>query len=118
METRVETSKGIGNKEALGRWAHAELTDRLNRFRDDITRVEVYLNENTGNKSGADALQCSMQARLAHHQLITVHHHGATQDEAFRGALAKLSGALDASMGRLKKHRDRESIRKDDATEV
>ncbi len=113
MEIQVDTSKGIGNKVALGQWARAELTEKLNRFRDDITRVEVYLSENRGDKSGADALHCSLQARLGHHQLVTVNHDGATQDEAFRGALAKLLGSLEASMGRLKKHRGRESIRKD-----
>lgn len=110
MQIQMDTSKGIGNKEALARWADAELTEKLSRFRDDITRVEVYL---SGDKGGADALHCSMQARLGQHQLITVSHHGATQNEAFRGALAKLLSSLEATMGRLKKHRDRESIRKD-----
>lgn len=113
MQIQVDTSKGIGNKDALGRWADNELNEKLSRFRDDITRVEVYLSDEKGDKGGANALHCSMQARLGHHQLITVNHHGATQDEAFRGALAKLLGSLETTLGRLKKHRDRESIRKD-----
>ena len=113
MEIQMDTSKAIGNKAALGQWASAELTEKLNRFRDEITRVEVYLSENKGDKIGTDALHCSMQARLGRQQLITVNHDGASQDEAFRGALAKLLSSLEASMGRLKKHRDRESIRKD-----
>ena len=113
MEIQVDTSKGIGNKDGLERWANAELTEKLIRFRDDITRVEVYLTDEKGDRGGINDLRCSMQARLGHHQLITVNHHGATQDEAFRGALAKLLGSLETSVGRLKKHRDRESIRRD-----
>ena len=113
MQIQVDTSKGIGNKEALARWADAELTEKLNRFRDDITRVEIYLSDEKGDKGGTNALHCSMQARLGHHQLITVNHHGATQDEAFRGALTKLLGSLETTLGRLKNHRDRESIRKE-----
>jgi ribosome-associated translation inhibitor RaiA len=116
MQIQIDTGKGIGNKEALARWADTELTEKLSRFRDDITRVEVYLTDNKGDKGGANDLHCSMQARLGLHQLITVNHHGTTQDEAFRGALAKLLGSLESATGRLKKHRDRESIRKDDGS--
>ena len=48
MQVQVNTSNGIENKDALERWANAELKETLNRFRDDVTRVEVHLSdENT-----------------------------------------------------------------------
>ena len=113
MQTQVNASNGIENKDALERWADVELKEKLNHFRDDITRVEVHLSDENGDKAGGGDKRCTMQARLVHHQLVAVTHHGATQDEAFRGALAKLMRSMESALGRLKDHRDRESIRKD-----
>ena len=54
-----------------------------------------------------------MEARLAHHQPVVVTQDAINMDLAFRGALDKLKRLLDSTLGRLTKHRDRESIRKD-----
>ena len=112
MQVQVNTSNGIENKDALERWADAELKETLNRFRDDVTRVEVHLSDENSEKSGGDK-RCMMEARLARHQPIAVNHHAPSMDEAFRGATSKLKRALENTLGRLRNHRDHESIRKD-----
>ncbi|MDB5730193.1 MAG: putative ribosomal subunit interface protein [Variovorax sp.] len=113
MQIQVNATNGIENKETLERWADGELKDTLARFVDDVTRVEVHMSdENAIKATGADK-RCAMEARLANHQPLTVTHHAATQDEAFRGAAAKLKRLLDSTLGRLENKRDRESIRKD-----
>lgn len=120
MQIQVNTGSGIENSESLQRWASGHLSETLERFQQDITRIEVQLNDENSGKAGNADKRCMMEARLVRHQPIAVNHHAETQDEAFRGAARKLLNALDHSLGKIKDqhHRDRESIRKDDPTEV
>ena len=113
MQIQVNTSNGIDNKDKLERWADTELKEILSRFTDDVTRVEVHLSDENGDKTGGGDKRCTMEARLANHQPVAVSNHAATIDEAFRGAAGKLKRLIDNTLGRLEHHRDRESIRKD-----
>ena len=115
MQVQLNTGNGLENNEALERWAAEYLNDTLARFRQDITRVEVQLSdENSSGKGGADK-RCMMEARLTGRDPLAVNHHGATQDEAFRGAAQRLVHLLDHTFGKLDRHqhRDRDTIRKD-----
>lgn len=113
MQIQVNTSNGVNNKDALERWADAEIKQQLGRFVDDVTRVEVHLSDENHDKAGSGDKCCVMEARLAHHQPLAVTQHATTLDEAFRGAADKLKRLLDNTLGRLNNHRDRDSIRKD-----
>lgn len=113
MQIQVNTSNGVNNRDALERWADAEIKQQLGRFVDDVTRVEVHLSDENHDKAGAGDKCCVMEARLAHHQPLAVTQHATSLDEAFRGAADKLKRLLDNTLGRLNNHRDRDSIRKD-----
>lgn len=114
MLVQVNTGNGVENTEALKRWATDHLNETLERFQQDITRVEVQLSDENNVKAGAADKRCMLAARLAHHDPIAVSHHGESQDEAFRGAARKLLHALDHALGKLRDHhRERDSIRKD-----
>ncbi len=117
MQIQVNTSNGIENKETLERWADAEIKQALSRFAADITRVEVHLSDENHDAGGGGDKRCAMEARLAHHQPVTVTQHASNLDEAFRGASDKLKRALDSALGRMNR-RDRESIRKEGSPEV
>ncbi|WP_332775311.1 HPF/RaiA family ribosome-associated protein [Polaromonas sp.] len=117
MQVQVNTSNGIENKDALERWASAELKETLSRFKDDVTRIEVHLSDENSEKSGGNK-RCMMEARLAHHQPIAVNHHAPSMDEAFRVATSKLKRALENTLGRLRDRRDHASIRKDGVVDV
>ena len=119
MQIQVNTGSGIDNSESLQRWASEHLTETLVRFQQDITRIEVQLSDENSGKAGDADKRCMIEARLAGHHPVAVNHHAATQDEAFRGAARKLLNALDHTMGKLRDHhRDRDSIRKEEPTEV
>lgn len=113
MQVQVNTNQSIEGREALERWAQDELGQTLERFKHEITRVEVHLSDENSGKAGSADKRCLMEARLANHQPIAVTHHAAGIDEAFRGAEGKLKRALDSTLDRLKHSRDRESIRRD-----
>jgi len=113
MQIQVNTSNGIENKEGLERWADAEIKGALSRFVEEVTRVEVHMSGETPGKSGGGEKRCTMEARLAHHQPVATTHDAPTQDEAFRGALAKLKRLVEHTLARIHNPRDRDSIRKD-----
>lgn len=116
MLIQVNTGNGVANNEALQRFASEHLTETLDRFQQDITRIEVQLTDESRARNGEADKRCMLEARLANHEPLAVNHHGETQDEAFRGAARKLLHALDHTLGKLRDHhRDRDSIRRDPA---
>ncbi|MGE0333345.1 MAG: HPF/RaiA family ribosome-associated protein, partial [Ramlibacter sp.] len=93
------------------------LASALQRHSQDITRVEVQLSdENSGAKGAADK-RCTLEARLAAHQPVAATHHAENQDLAFRGATDKLLHLLEHTLGKLAHKRDRDTIRRMDATQ-
>ncbi len=113
MEIQLNTSNGVENKESLDRWADEQIRQSLQRFAGDVTRIEVHLSDENHDKSGGKDKRCAMEARVAGHAPVAVTHHAPGIDEAFRGASDKLKRALDSTLGRQERHRDRETIRKD-----
>ena len=114
MQIQVNSNHTIQTGEAFERWATTELNESLSRFKGDITRVEVHMSDDTSDGAGADSRRCVMEARLAHHEPLTVNHHAPSQDEAFRGASDKLRRLIERTLGKLRDHhRDRGTIRRD-----
>lgn len=114
MQIQVNTVHNVEGHAALIHWIESELGNTLGRFSDHITRVEVHLSDENSGKSGSNDKRCLMEARLSAHQPVAVSHHGASIDEAFRGAAEKLKRSLESTLGRLKDHHDRASIRRNE----
>lgn len=115
MQVQVNTGNGIENKDTLERWADQYLNETLDRFAQEITRVEVQLSDENSMSNGAANKRCTLEARLNGHAPLAATHHGQTQDEAFRGAAERLIRLLEHTLGKLDRHehRSRETIRKD-----
>lgn len=82
----------------------ASIEDGLSRFSDQITRVEVYLADENGDKDSKNDKRCVMEARLEGLQPIAVTNHGDTHEQAVEGAIIKLKSALESLIGRLNNH--------------
>ena len=117
MKVQVNTSNDIDNKEGLERWASEYLNDHLARFEQDISSIEVQMtDENHAAKSGSGDKRCMLEARInGRNAPVAVTNFADNQDLAFRGAVDKLSNALDHAFGKLdrKDHRVRDTIRRD-----
>ena len=116
MHVQVNTSNGIDNKDSLERWAADFLNERLGRFRQDITGIEVQMSdENKGDKGGTSDKRCMLEARINGREPIAVTNYGSDQNLAFRGACDKLAKALEHAFGKLdrREHRARDTIRRD-----
>lgn len=101
MQVQVNTGNNVTGSEGLTREVEAVVEDALGRFRDQITRVEVHLNDVNGKKPGDDDNRCMMEARLEGLQPISVTDRAATLDQAISGAAKKLQRSLDSALGKL-----------------
>lgn len=114
MQIQVNTSNGLAHTESLERWAAGHLGEALDRYSQDITRVEVQLSDENGAAKGAADRRCTLEARLGFHPPVAATHHAASQDLAIRGATDKLLHLLEHTLGKLHNRRDRGTIRRMD----
>lgn len=102
MQIQINTDHNIEGHEALSAQVTNIVESALTRIRGHITRVEVHLSDDAGNKSGQDSKRCVMEARLGSRQPIAVTHHAPTMDQAVDGASAKLTRLIENTLGRLR----------------
>lgn len=105
MQIQVNTDKTIDNHAGLDDHVQTVVTNALHRFGEQITRVEVHLSDNLGQKSADGDNRCLMEARLTGLQPIAVSDHAATLHQAIGGATDKLKRAIDTAVGKLNAHK-------------
>lgn len=114
MQVQVHTDDKIQGGESLAHWVQEETVSRLARFREHITRIEVFLTDVDGGKSGANDKRCRLEARPAGRQPVAVTADADKVADAFTQATEKLIHALDADLGRAKDRHGRDTIRAQD----
>lgn len=111
MQIQLNTDAHVQGDDAFAAWVDAELKDRLARFQDHLTRIEVHLGDHSAARHGDKDKRCTLEARLAGRTPIAVSHEAAKVAEAFLGAVDKLTRALDTALGRARDAQGRASIR-------
>ncbi len=110
MQVQVHTDNHIAGHQPLIDQVTTEVQDTLERFRDQITRVEVHLHDQNGPKHGATDKRCLMEARLAGHQPLVASHDAATLDDAITGAATKLEHIIEHTIDKLGHKKGRTSF--------
>jgi ribosome-associated translation inhibitor RaiA len=107
MQIQINTDHNIEGREALA--AHfSEVVERaLSRMSDHITRLEVHLSDENGDKQGQNDKRCMLEARIEGRQPIAVTYHAATLDQAVDGAADKLTRLIESTLGRQRHHNSR-----------
>jgi ribosome-associated translation inhibitor RaiA len=103
MQIQVHTDNHIEGKERLVHFVETEIKDKLARFADRVTRVEVYLSETNSHNKSDDDKKCTIEARLSGHEPNAVSHQAGTLDAAIHGAIDKIKKNLDTTIGKLDK---------------
>ena len=101
MQIQINTDHNIADREALSAHVSDVVTNALVRASDHITRVEVHLSDENGDKSGPNDKRCVMEARLEGRQPVAVTHQATTVDQGVEGAAHKLSRLIESTLGRL-----------------
>lgn len=100
MQIQTNTDNTIEHNEALASHVESVVKESLNRFGDQLTRVEIHLSETRDHKSGGTH-RCVMEARIAGHPPITITDHAAGLHQSIHGAVEKLKRSIDHTLGRI-----------------
>lgn len=106
MQIQISSDKNISMHHKLSNFIKSDLNRILNRFKDQLTRVEVHLSDENGDKSGAQDKRCVLEVRHRHHQALTVTNDSSDIQSAVTGAASKMQRLLSNTFGRIEdKHR-------------
>jgi ribosomal subunit interface protein len=106
MQIQISSDKNISMHKKLSNLIESDLHRILNRFKDEITRVDVHLTDENGDKSGAQDKRCVIEARPKRHQALTVTNDSSDIQTAVTGAASKMQRLLGNTFGRIEdKHR-------------
>jgi ribosome-associated translation inhibitor RaiA len=104
MKIQINTGKNVSGNEELRASLTSLVSEGLSRFNDQITRLEVHLSDEDGNKDGLNDKRVMLEARIEGRQPIAVTDQAGTHEEAVNGAINKLKTSLKTILGRLKNH--------------
>ncbi len=104
MTIQINTDNNVDVHETYQGQLKDILSEELRRFDEHITRLEVHLSDENGNKESEDDKKCMIEARLKGRQPIAVTDVANTYDQAVNGAIDKLTTSLDTILGRLRNH--------------
>ncbi len=80
------------------------LAEELEKYNNDITRLEVHISDENGEKSGINDIRCLIEARLKNMKPIAVSANSNTIESAITGAISKLKVSVETILGRIKEH--------------
>ncbi|MBB5344038.1 HPF/RaiA family ribosome-associated protein [Tunturibacter empetritectus] len=101
MQIQISSDKNISMHKKLSTLIDSDLHRILNRFKDEITRVEVHLSDENGDKSGAQDKRCRLEVRPKRHQSLAVTNDSADIPSAVTGAASKMQRLLNSTFGRI-----------------
>jgi hypothetical protein len=101
MKVQLNTDKNISGNERVESYLSSLVEIELSRFSDHITRVEIHLTDENGQKKGENDKRCILEARLEKRQPIVVTCHANTVEKAVSDALYKLKTSVDTIYDRF-----------------
>jgi ribosome-associated translation inhibitor RaiA len=104
MTIQFNTDNKVTVSEELRAPLISLISEGLSRFSHQITRVEVHLSDENGDKEGLNDKRCMIEARLAGMKPMAVTNHGNTHEQAVGGAVEKLKTSLDTILGRMRNY--------------
>ncbi|KPC28628.1 Ribosomal subunit interface protein [Pseudomonas syringae pv. cilantro] len=102
MQIQVNSDNHIESSIRLEEWVRSTVESTLEHYDENLTRVEVHIRDENGDKPGPHDIKCQMEARPKGHQPISVSHKADTVDQAVDGAAVKLDHALEHLFGKLR----------------
>ena len=102
MQIQVNSDNHIQSSQRLEEWVRTTIESTLERYEEDLTRVEVHLGDENGDKPGPHDMRCQLEARPKGHQPISVTHKADSLEQAIDGAAEKLEHALEHLFGKLR----------------
>jgi len=106
MNIQINTGHNIQGNEALITKFSNIIKNSLIRMSHHITKVEVHLKDEDGDKKGKNDKRCMIEAHLEGRQPIVVTDHADTLNQALDGAIDKLTSMIKSLRGRQNDRRN------------
>ena len=104
MEILINTDHNIAGTAEMHAYFKSSLEERFDRFSDHLTRIEMKISDENGEKFSEKDKRCVLEARIKGMQPTVVTSYSDTVEKAVSEASDKLKTALDTIMGRLRNH--------------
>lgn len=102
MKIQINTGKNLTVHAEYGNELEALLMKELGRYSEHITRLEVHLSDENGNKESLNDKKCLLEARLEGRQPLAVSASSNTYDQAVNNSVGKLKVLLNTIIGKLR----------------
>lgn len=76
----------------------------MGRFEERLSRIEVHLSDENGNKESPNDKKCLLEARINGKQPLVVSALADNEVMALKSALIKLKTVLDTQFGKMNEH--------------
>ena len=96
-------SSVMGTENVAERIEHA-VRQKLARYEDRLTRIEIHVRDVNATKGGGDDKACTIEARPAGGKPIGVTEHAGKVDDAARKAAGTMAQRLERHFGKGAKH--------------
>ena len=104
MKILINTDSNISGTEELRTRLGVTIANAFDRFSDHLTRIEVKISDEDGDKNSANDKRCVLEVRLKGMQPIVVTGLGDAVESAVDEAIDKMETSLDTVMGRLRNY--------------
>lgn len=104
MKIQINTDNHISGKQEKSEPIIESITESLDRFKEQITRIEVHLSDENSMKKGQNDIKCMIEARLKGLDPVAVTKQSDKIEDAVEGAIDKMISLLDSKLGKLKKY--------------
>lgn len=101
MLIQINTDNNVQGGERLNEHFTGLLESTLDRFSDQITRIELHLSDENSRKEGPGDKRCALEARVKGLQPVAVTHSAESLDQAVSGAADKMKNLLETTLGKL-----------------
>jgi len=105
VKIQINSDNNLGGSETFNQQVELLVNNKLGRFSNRISRLEVHFSDENGQKNGVDDKRCLLEARIEGREPHAVSHQASTFEVALAGAAEKLSNSLETIFGRLQDRR-------------
>jgi ribosome-associated translation inhibitor RaiA len=105
MQININTDNHIEGSDRRESYYTEVLKDKLKRFDDHVTTLEIHLtDENAKDRTGAADIKCVIEARVNNVKPLAVTCHADTVEKAIAQATEKMKHLLEHTFDKIKTH--------------
>ena len=105
MQIQFNSDSSVMGTDDVAQRIETSVREKLARFEERLTRLEVHVHNNHRHTNGNDDKGCTIEARPRGGKPIGVTEHGPTVDAAARKAASTMAQRLTRLFGKESKHR-------------